>query len=139
MLKTNSKKAKENARAVLIDLLEYSYSNEGQELFTSSMLERMADQLIDSTTDAAGRLYTAWYKTIQDGFSAAIVADAWPYTEQARETLVGILEETEEEASKYNTAQIYSTLSAMLYREFEKMLDENGLKAIPSRYVWRRY
>lgn len=137
MLKTNSKKAVENAKAVFIDLLEYSYSNEGQELFTSSMLENMADQLLARSTDAAGHLYTPWYKDIREAFSDAIIADAWPYTEQARETLAGILEETPEEAEKYSSEQVYKTLSAMLLRVFEKMLAENDLKPLANRYTWR--
>lgn len=135
MLKTNSKKARENAHQVFTNIL-YSYDDDGKELLESSMLENMIDQLLARSTDSKGRLYTAWYKTIQDAFEEAIVMDYWCYTSDARKELAAILEETEEEEARFDSEKIYHTLGAMMYREFTETCKKYG-KDFINRYTWR--
>ena len=135
MLKTNSKKARENAKKVFNEMLEL-YDNDGEDFLTSSMLDNMIEQLITSTTDNKGRLNHSHYKTVQDAFTEAIVMDMWVYTSDAREVLKSILEETDEEANRFDSDKVYKTLGAMMYREFMKKCEEYG-KDFINRYVWR--
>ena len=134
MLKTNSKKARENAKKVFDTMLE-QYDNDAY-LLEGSALDCMIEQLITRTTDSRGRLNTMWYTTIQEAFTEAIVMDMWVYTADARDVLKAILEETDEEANRFDSDKVYKTLAAMMYREFMKKCEEYG-KDFINRYVWR--
>lgn len=129
MLKTNSKKALENAKAAFNDLLA-DYSDDFTE---AGALEAMIDNLIAGSTNSEGRLYTPEYKTIQDAFTYCIIADFFPYTEQARKELASILEETEEEAAGFSSDKVYKTLGAVMYKQFIAKCEELG-KNIYNRY-----
>lgn len=107
MLKTNSKKARENCREYFNAMLE-DYENG---------LISMAEDFVNASTDSKGRII---YRTIQEAFTETIVKGYFVYSDLARTVLASILDETKDEADKYDIEKVYFVLGAMLYWEFSK-------------------
>lgn len=127
MLKTNSKKAKENTRKYIIDIFnDYVSTNE------------TGDDPVETVKDAAAVIFADCKRVLnithnnyvsQAAFTeyAAMLpgyVETFGYT--AFETLAAILEETPEEAAHYTNQDAEKVLSAIVYRElFNALLRGN--------------
>ena len=135
MLKTNSKKAKENLKKYIMEYSEPSfidameYAKETEENFNYK---------IDSFSDRCKYLYNRFkeeycndwnikqYKSYQEvfnqwtrGLPVGGLFCYW-YNREAKDDLQMILEETEQEKNKYTEEQAENLLTNLIYREILK-------------------
>lgn len=121
MLKTNSKKARENIRAYIMDnenTAEYADA-------TCSTFEEVAAAIyadFDRVTNTPINRRTS----LQDRFAEyaaglpSIIDTCYYYNRSALDDLANILEETDAEKAKYTEEQAEKMLSYLIFREIER-------------------
>ena len=124
-IRTNSKKARENIRAYIID----NYDGESYGLPETTDFNTIAANILD--TFHAEKPYTAEYIRkhhipeieIFKAWSAglpSILDTCYYYNRSAVDDLGAILEETEAEKSKYSEQDAENLLTTLIYRELTK-------------------
>lgn len=125
MLKTNSKKARENVRAYIMErenVAEYAEISKNP-TFEEIATAIYADFYRVYNSDYMHRTYSE-----QDYFAEwaaglpGILDTCYYYNRSAVDDLAGILEETETEKAKYKEADAEKLLSYLIYREIEKAI-----------------
>lgn len=122
MLKTNSKKARENIQQYIIDnFTPENYTDEkieGFENVAAFILKTFRSEkysLIEDYKYYKGSEYAAFVDWC--GGLPSILDTCYYYNRSAVEDLAVILEETEAEKSRYTEEQAENTLTALIYRE----------------------
>lgn len=130
MLKTNSKKAVENIRNYIVEI----YNDEDQDTKQNAPFEEIA-KTVYKTFIAEKWQYQGernYYKTEQAGFEAwlqglpSVLNTCYYYNREAKTDLQAILEQTDEQASKYTESQSELTLSYLIYREIKKAVEKGA-------------
>lgn len=125
MLKTNSKKARENIRAYIMErenVAEYA------EISKNPTFEEIAAAIYMDFYRAYNSDYIHRTYLEQDYFAEwaaglpGILDTCYYYNRSAVDDLAGILEETETEKAKYKEADAEKLLSYLIYREIEKAI-----------------
>lgn len=122
MLKTNSKQAKENIKKYIMEHFDYS-NYEDEENSTPEEYEDICKCIYE--TMLSEKFYAKevneyeTFKTWCQGLPS-ILDTCYYYNRSAVEDLRIILEETEEEASKFSEEQAEERLTYLLYREITK-------------------
>lgn len=125
MLKTNSKKARENVRAYIMErenVAEYAEISKNP-TFEEIAATIYADFYRVYNSDYMHRTYSE-----QDYFAEwaaglpGILDTCYYYNRSAVDDLAGILEETETEKAKYKEADAEKLLSYLIYREIKKAI-----------------
>ena len=133
MLKTNSKKAKENLKKYIMDYSESVFTDEQDYCHESGI---KFDLNIDSFSDRCKMLYQRFLEEYcypwnlqQYRFNYQALFEQWSrglpcnglfcywYNREAKEDIAAILEETETEKNKYTEEQAEKLLTNLLYRE----------------------
>lgn len=136
MLKTNSKKARENIRAYIMDNVDTvdSTFKEPATFEEAAALIYAAFYLeCGFTCDRAGML--AYFGSFQDAFvywcsSLPSYFDAlYYYNRSAVDDLGAILEETEEEKARYSETDAADLLTRLVYREITKAATDENVTA----------
>lgn len=125
MLKTNSKKAKENIWKYIFDDLDYMNEYRGEEIKPGDR-KAMAAAIDNAFTLEA---YNTPYEKRQNrqqafedwasGLALGGMFDYYYYNADAVDILGNILEETETERNKYTEEQAAHVLTYLIYREIE--------------------
>lgn len=121
MLKTNCKKTREKIRALISDLFDAS-SYDREDLNSASTEEKI--KFIASTcweelgheVERCGSTYQEMFIDWCEGLPSLLDTSSY-YLHSAVKMLGDILEETEQERSKYTEEQAESTLSYLIYKE----------------------
>lgn len=125
MLKTNSKKARENIRSYIMDGFEpESYGIETPETFEEAakiILDIFREEHFNSENIRRYYHYSEWlsFKAWAAGLPS-IIDTCYYYNRSAVDDLGAILEETEEEKAKFTEEQAEEKLTNMIYRELIK-------------------
>lgn len=125
MLKTNTKKARENVRAYIMNI----YDASGYELPEATTFEEVAANIYN--TFKAEKYYSDNYMMRHRIPEAASFADwcaglpsiidtCYYYNRSAVDDLAGILEETDAEKAKFSEEAAEERLTALIWREIEK-------------------
>ena len=126
MLKTNSKKARENVRAYIMErenVAEYAENIAENPTFEEIAAAIYADFYRVYNSDYAKKTYTpADYFAEWAAGLPGILDTCYYYNRSAVDDLAGILEETEAEKTKYKEADAEKLLSYLIYREIEKAI-----------------
>lgn len=124
MLKTNSKKARENIRAYIMErenVAEYAENISNDPTFEEIATAIYADFYRVYNSDYVKRTYTpADYFAEWAAGLPGILDTCYYYNRSAVDDLAGILEETESEKARYKEADAEKLLSYLIYREIEK-------------------
>ena len=124
MLKTNSKKARENVRAYIManeNCIEYAENFPEEATFSEVAAAIYADFYRVYSADVARRSapesvgFADWAAGLPD-----ILDTCYYYNRSARDDLAAILEETPEEAAKYSESDAERLLSLLIYREISR-------------------
>ena len=121
MLRTNSKKAKENVRAYILDhfdLCDYdewtgseeSFPNVAKFIFQTFQIEKRYTAFGPSFND-----FLDWCQGLP-----SVLNTCYFYNRSAVADLAAILEETEEEARQYAESDAEKLLTLLIWREIEK-------------------
>ena len=118
MLRSNTKKAKENIRNYIIN----HFDNDGYDLPTVTDFNSIAKQIVKTFYDEVGnhkRYNESWQESFIDWCSGlpSILDTCYFYNRSAVDDLGAILEETEEEKSKYTEADAEQMLTKLIFRE----------------------
>ena len=124
MLKTNSKKARENVRAYIMErenVAEYAENISNNPTFEEIAAAIYADFYRVYNSDYIHRTYSEqnYFAEWAAGLPG-ILDTCYYYNRSAVDDLAGILEETETEKAKYKEADAEKLLSYLIYREIEK-------------------
>ena len=126
MLKTNSKKARENVRAYIMErenVAEYVENISNNPTFEEIAAAIYADFYRVYNSDYVKKTYTpADYFSEWAAGLPGILDTCYYYNRSAVDDLAGILEETETEKAKYKEADAEKLLSYLIYREIEKAI-----------------
>lgn len=119
MLKTNSKKAKENLKAYIMENFDYS-SYEDEQNPTPTEYKEICTTIYNTMQEE--KRYNRPmndYETFKDWAQGlpSILDTCYYYNRSAIGDLMEILEETEEEASKFSEREAEDRLTWLLYRE----------------------
>lgn len=119
MLKTNSKKARQNLRAYIVENFDASaYQNLPQEPLTFGT---MAKILMDDVGRVYGKTDFADFKTRLYDLPGFFDLDyIWKDSRLAKAELTKILEETPEEAERYTYAEAEDLLNKLIYSEIKQ-------------------
>ena len=125
MLKTNSKKAKENIWKYIFDDLDYMNEYRGEEIKPGD--KKAMAQAIDEafTIEKYNSPYErkqnrqAAFEDWASGLALGGMFDYYYYNANAVDILGDILEETETERNKYTEEQAAHVLTYLIYREIE--------------------
>lgn len=131
MLKTNSKKARENIKTYIINHFDgYSYDIETPETF-----EEVAVIIWEAFTNEKAKydrrrmtkaeLFEEWLSGLPSIFDSC-----YYYNRPALDDLGEILEETEAERNKYTEADAERRLTYLIYREITKAVENNQRKQL---------
>lgn len=133
MLKTNSKKARENLRAYIMErenVAEYAENISNDPTFEEIAAAIYADFYRVYNSDYVKKTYApADYFAEWAAGLPGILDTCYYYNRSAVDDLGGILEETETEKAKYKETDAEKLLSYLIYREIEK-----GAKAYNAEY-----
>ena len=124
MLKTNSKKARENVRNYIIE----RFTPEGYTDNPPQEFEQIAAFILDCFRSEKWHLNEdfRYYKTEQAAFAdwcaglPSVLDTYYYYNRSAVDDLGAVLEETDEEKARYTEEQAESTLTLLIYRELTK-------------------
>lgn len=124
MLRSNTKKAKENIKAYIIG----HFDNDGYELPTVTDFNSIAKQIVKTFYDEVGkhkRYNESWQESFVDWCSGlpSIIDTCYFYNRSAVDDLGEILEETEEEKAKYTEAEAEQILTKLIWRELYNEVD----------------
>lgn len=116
MLKTNSKKARENIRAYIVDC----YNPENYDLPACNDFPTIAQNILrilreEKRGPVTPDLFEDWAAGLP-----SVLDTCYYYNRSAVDDLGAILEETEEEKSRYTEQQAESLLTRLIYREIIK-------------------
>ena len=122
MLKTNSKKARENIRAYIVDC----YNPENYDLPACNDFPTIARNILQTfrkerpaegtfSRMSEGERFTDWASGLP-----SILDTCYYYNRSAVDDLGMILEETEEEKARFTESQAESLLTSLIYRELMK-------------------
>ena len=116
MLKTNSKKAKENLKNYILENFDPS-SYEVKTPTNYKEVCKMIYEIMESEKYYAReatdyQTFKSWCQGLP-----SLLNTCYYYNREAKEDLKNILEETEEEANKYTEEQAEELLTQLLYRE----------------------
>lgn len=124
MLKTNSKKARENVRAYIMErenVAEYAENISNDPTFEEIAAAIYADFYRVYNSDYVKKTYApADYFAEWAAGLPGILDTCYYYNRSAVDDLAGILEETETEKAKYKETDAEKLLSYLIYREIEK-------------------
>lgn len=127
MLKTNSKKARENVRAYI--LRGYDPSNYHETPENPTFAQVAADVWATFTSEKSHDLQR--YNT-QEVFAdwcsglPSIIDTCYYYNRSAVDDLGAILEETEEERNRFSESEAAQLLSLLIFREIQKEVAKNA-------------
>ena len=130
MLKTNSKKACENIRNYIVSI----YNDEEQDTKQNAPFEEIAKTVYKTFITEKWQYQGErnYYKTEQSGFEnwlqglPSILDVGYYYKREAKADLQNILEQTDEQASKYTESQSEATLTYLIYREIKKAVERGA-------------
>lgn len=128
MLRTNSKKARENLRAYILD-----HTEDNDTGYTPSTFSEAAHMVWDTfnaeymASDNQRRYNLHVYKTWQDCFVAwcsglPSMLDTSYYLHSAVKDLGDVLEESEEERARFSETEAETLLSRLIYREITSVV-----------------
>ena len=121
MLKTNSKKAKENIRKYILD--NYTPDNYGEEAESKKEFKEVAQFIFDTSRNELNhlvnrvsfkKLFTEWAQGLP-----SLLDTCYYYNRSAVDDLGRILEESEQEKAKYSEEQAEAMLTYLIAREIE--------------------
>lgn len=125
MLKTNSKQARENIKNYIINHFNYEPYEEGETM--PETFEEIANHIMDAFHDQKVKwdkrrlshyqLFVDWCQGLPSEIDTC-----YYYNRSAVEDLGDILEETQEERSKYTEQQAEERLTYLIYRELVKVV-----------------
>lgn len=123
MLKTNSKKARENVRQYIIDGLSDEYYDEKERgfdnvariIYERFKAEKMFDYNLRYYKNNIFKIFEDWCSGLP-----SILDTCYYYNRSAVDDLGEILEETEEEKSRYSESEAELLLTKLIYREIER-------------------
>lgn len=133
MLRTNSKKAIENIRAYILDDMDYIEERadyDGLDLDrenVDAVLSYVREIFIDEKGSYEGdtlRAFTSWAQGL-----AMSGLFCYYYNRSAVADLGDILEETEEQRSRYSEEEAAALLTKLIYREIEEAARRESKKA----------
>ena len=124
MLRTNSKKARENVRNYIIE----RFTPEGYTDNPPQEFEQIAAFILDCFRSEKWHLIEdfRYYKTEQAAFAdwcsglPSVLDTYYYYNRSAVDDLGAVLEETDEEKARYTEEQAESTLTLLIYRELTR-------------------
>lgn len=130
MLKTNSKKACENIRNYIVEI----YDDEEQDTKQNAPFEEIAKTVYNAFVEQKWKYQGErnYYKTEQAGFEnwlqglPGILDVGYYYNREAKADLQAILEQTDEQASKYTESQSEAALTYLIYREIKKAVERGA-------------
>ena len=108
MRKTNNKEVKQYFDNYLNDILIDSFEGD---------VKNMAEQYYISARDGKGGLYKG-FKTYQEAFELITFNYGAIYYDDMRAILKEALDETEEEANRYNNNQVEALFNSLLYSAY---------------------
>lgn len=117
MLRTNNKKVKKYFDDYLSDIIEDSFD---------CSTENMVEQFFASASDSRQKLDRN-YKTFQDAFVVMSMNYGECYYDDMRSTLKEALEETEEEANKYNNDKVAMLYNSLLYSAYLRRCEKEKI------------
>ena len=126
MLKTNSRKAIENIRNYIMNDVEYISERSGYTIDTENTDEVLAYAWSifkdEKKYEIEQNYHCANYAIFQDWASGLALGNlfCYWYNRPAVDDLGDILEETDEERSKYTESEAERVLTTLIYREMEK-------------------
>lgn len=118
MLRSNTKKAKENIKTYIIN----HFDNDGYELPKVETFNDIAKQIILTFFDEVGK-HKRYNESYQESFISwcsglpSILDTCYFYNRSAVDDLGAILEETEEEKAKFTEADAEQMLTKLIWRE----------------------
>lgn len=122
MLKTNSKKAKENIKKYIMENFDFSnYEGEGKKSpetykeICKCIYETMTEEKFYSREKSGYETFKTWCQGLP-----SLLDTCYYYNRSAVEDLKVILEETDAEAKKFTEAEAEERLTYLLYREITK-------------------
>jgi hypothetical protein len=135
MLKTNSKKARENVRAYIMDRFDASgydfetvpetWPNIASAILEEFYIEKCKlDQRYQAGRISKFELFSDWCAGLP-----SIIDTCYYYNRSAVADLAAILEETPAEAARYSERDAERLLTILIYRELEKEVAKNGNNA----------
>lgn len=136
MLKTNSKKAVENVRAYIMQDVDYIAEQSGYTINTENIdvVLAYAWEIFkgEKKCDIERNYGCASYAIFQDWASGLALGGlfCYWYNRPAVKDLGDILEETEEERSKYTESEAERLLTLLIYREMERAATRISTKSI---------
>lgn len=128
MLKTNSKKAVENIRNYIVNI----YNDEEQDTKQNAPFEEIAKTVygtfVAQKWSFEKRHYANEQKAFEDWLQGLpnILDVGYYYNREAKADLQAILEQTDEQASKYTESQSEATLTYLIYREIKKAVERGA-------------
>lgn len=122
MLKTNNKLVKK----YFDEYLEFILSE-----YFNDNIDAMVYQFFCSSSDARNKLCTK-YKTYQEAFETISFNYAECYYDDMRNTLKEALQETEEEANKYNNDKVAEKYNYLLYSAYLRKCEKEKIN--PFKY-----
>lgn len=129
MLKTNSKKAVENIRNYIVSI----YNDEWQDTKQDAPFEEIAKAIYDTFVAQKWCFEKRRYNATEQGAFEdwarglpSILDTCYYYNRPAKTDLQSILEETDQEASKYSDSQAEATLTYLIYREIKKAVERGA-------------
>ena len=122
MLKTNSKKARENIRAYIVDC----YNPENYDFAPATDFPTIAGNILQTFREerppegtfarmSEGERFTDWASRLP-----SLLDTCYYYNRSAVDDLGAILEETEEEKARFTESQAEALLTSLIYRELMK-------------------
>ena len=127
MLKTNSKKARENVRAYILD--GYDPSNHHEAPDNPTFAQVAVDVWATFTSEKSHDLRRYNVQEVFADWCAglpSIIDTCYYYNRSAVDDLGAILEETEEEKSRFSESEAERLLSYLIFREIQKEAMKNA-------------
>ena len=131
MLRTNSKKAKENIRQTLIENIEdfFLYDWDLDNLTQKDILESYISKFIhemsghcDFAPHRSCNTFAVWFHH----YRGCDTSNNW----EIKKTVMAWLEQTEKEAEKFDALEMNEFYGKMLFRELNNLLKKNNLPQI---------
>lgn len=123
MLKTNSKKAKENIKKYIID--NFNFEDNAEEIQEGATFEEVAKFIYIRFWDEVGKWDTRLHYTEAEAFEnwasglPSTLDTCYYYNRPAIDDLGDILEETAEERARFDEMQAEKMLTYLIYREIK--------------------
>lgn len=126
MLRTNSKKAKENTKKYIIKIYNNNADYSNRKIKTDT---KDYNKIIQNIKDIFNLEVGNWYSKQVGQYNAfiywceglpSIIDTCYYYNRSAKEDIAKILEETEEEKNRYTEEQAEQLLTKLIYKEVFK-------------------